>query len=416
MTPGADARGGVRKVYLHIGAFKTGTTYVQDVLRFSHEALAEQGMLFPGGTRWRAQVAGACDLLGISRPGYDAAEVRGGWDALVGQISAWDGPSALVSVELLSMAGPRQARRAVRALEPAEVHVVVTARDLVRVIPGMWQETLKGGGTWTWDEYIAALRDPDRAAIPPALGFWVCQDLPAILDVWEQQVGRDRVHLVTVPPPDAPQDLLVERFCLAVGLDVDRLTDQAPRTNQSLGAAEAEALRRLNASLGKRVDRPEYRRVIKQVVGRHLADTTPKSGQLRMPPEHHAWAEKKAREITDVLAQRGYRVVGDLQDLVPDASYPSFGRFPSDATDAEVLDASLRAATVVTERLAQGKPPRGAKAAQPEAGLRQRFSSDARIAVYRAKRRLAALSSRNRVAARAATAYRRATLRRRRRR
>jgi hypothetical protein len=412
MTERATARDGVRTVYLHVGAFKTGTTYVQNVLRFSHEALAEQGMLFPGATRWRTQVAGASDLLGLSRPG-DVVDSRGGWNAMLRQIEAWDGPSALVSMEFLSMAGPRQARRAVKALAPAEVHVVLTARDLARVVPGMWQETLKGGGTWTWDEYISALRDPDRAAIPPALGFWICQDLPAILDVWAEHVGPERIHVVTVPPPGAGQRLLLERFCEAVGLDVDQLTVDTPGSNQSLGVAEAEALRRLNASLRERGERPEYRRVIKQVVGRHLADTTPRSGQLRLPPEDYPWAEKIAREMTDTLAQRGYRVVGDLEDLIPRAPHASPGRLPSEFTDCEVLDASTRAATVLTEQLALRKASRRAKSSQAEVGLRQRLASDARATGYRAKRRLAALSARNRVAARAVTAYRRATLRRR---
>ena len=98
MTEGATDPQQVPTVYLHIGAFKTGTTYLQQVLRFSHEALAEQGVLFPGNKRWRNQVAGARDLLGMSTRGGDDVDVRGGWNALVRQIKAWDGPSALVSM------------------------------------------------------------------------------------------------------------------------------------------------------------------------------------------------------------------------------------------------------------------------------------------------------------------------------
>jgi hypothetical protein len=416
MTEQGSSRGGVHTVYLHVGAFKTGTTYLQDVMRLNSKALAAQGVLFPGAERWRTQVAGVSDLLGIAQRGDDAPDKRGGWNELVRQIKEWDGPSALVSMEFLSMAGPRQARRAVRALDPAEVHVVLTARDLARTVPAMWQETLKAGGTWTWDEYIAALRDDDRSAVPPALGFWICQDLPAVLDVWERSLGRERIHLVTVPPPGADPRLLLERFCEAVGVDLDLLADQAPRSNQSLGAAEAEALRLLNVSLGSRADRHEYRKVIKQVVGRHLSETTPKSGQMRLPSEDRPWAVKRAREMADELAQRDYHVVGDLEDLVPSDEDSSPGRVPWDVTEREVLEASTRAAAAVVRRLAHQRASRGAEAAPTNPGLRQGFASDARVAVYRAKRRLAAVSARNRIAAKAVTLYRRNTLKGRKRR
>jgi len=411
MTEGAAGAQRVPTVFLHIGAFKTGTTYLQQVLRFSHEAMAEQGMLFPGNKRWRNQVAGARDLLGISTRGGDDVDVRGGWNALVRQIKAWDGPSALVSMEFLSMAGPRQARRAVRALEPAEVHVVLTARDLARVVPGMWQETLKSGNTVSWADYIAALRDPDRAAIPPALGFWICQDLPAVLSVWEKAVPRDRIHVVTVPRPGAPPRLLLERFCEVVGLDVDRLSLDAPRSNVSLGAAESEALRRLNASLGEKTGLRQYQRVIKQVVARHLSDTTPASGRMSLPPEDQGWATNKAREMADVLARRGYHVVGDLEDLVPDPARPPSGRAPSDVNDPEVLDASTRAATALTDRLAQGNALKGPEALEPEIGLRDRLASQARGVGYRFRRRIAEASRHSGAAARTLTAYRRAVLR-----
>jgi hypothetical protein len=413
MTEGAIGAQRVPTVYLHIGAFKTGTTYLQQVLRFSHDALAQQGMLFPGNKRWRSQVAGARDLLGMSTRGGDDVDVRGGWNALVRQITAWDGPSALVSMEFLSMASPRQARRAVRALEPADVHVVLTARDLARVVPGMWQETLKTGNTWSWSDYIAAVRDPDRAAIPPALGFWICQDLPAILGVWEQAVPRERIHVVTVPPPGAPQWLLLERFCEAVGLDVDTLSLDAPWSNVSLGAAESEALRRLNASLGEKAGQRQYQRVIKRVVARHLSETTPSSGRMSLPPEDQLWATKRAREMADVLAERRYHVVGDLEDLVPDPARPLSGRAPDDANDRDVLDASTRAATALTERLAQGKALQGPEALEPEIGLRHRLAGQARGVSYRFRRKVAEASRHNRVAARGLTAYRRAALRQR---
>jgi hypothetical protein len=411
MTQHDVAPRGPDAVYLHIGAFKTGTTYLQQVLRFSHEALAEQGIAFPGGRQWREQVAGVRDLLGLSRRGGEDVDVRGAWTSLVREIRTCGMPRALVSMEFLSMAGPRQVRRAVRALEPAEVHVVLTARDLVRVIPGMWQETLKAGNTWTWAEYIAALRDPERASIPPALGFWVCQDLPAILNVWEKAVPRERIHVVTVPPPDAPPQLLLDRFCEAVGVDAGRLTLDVPWANESLGAAEAEALRRLNASLGTLTRRRDYQRVVKQVVARELARTTPRSGRMRLPGDDRVWAAKRAREMADTIVGRGYHVVGDLSDLVPDPRPAADGRAPDDVTESEVLDASTRALAELTHRLVRQRAGKGPQPLTHDLPLAQRVGSELRMLGYQARRKVAEAGTRNALAARAVTVYHRAVLR-----
>jgi hypothetical protein len=178
-------------------------------------------------------------------------------------------------------------------------------------------------------------------------------------------------------------------------------------------AAESEALRRLNASLGERTDRREYQRVIKQVVARHLSDTTPTAGRMSLPPEHHLWAAKRAREMVDELAERRYHVVGDLGDLVPDPGQPPSGRVPDGVNDAEVLDASTRAATAATGRLAEGRALRVPRAPETEIGLRQRLASRARGMGHRLRRKVATSSPHNRAVARAVTAYRRVTLRRR---
>ena len=64
------------------------------------------------------------------------------WDRILAELAAWAG-TGLVSHEFFSMATAEQARAAVAALAPAEVHVVVTVRDYVRQFPAVWQEALK---------------------------------------------------------------------------------------------------------------------------------------------------------------------------------------------------------------------------------------------------------------------------------
>ena len=48
-------------------------------------------------------------------------------------------------------------RSIVESLAPATVHVVLTARDLARVLPSTWQENIQNGLTWTWPEFLASV-------------------------------------------------------------------------------------------------------------------------------------------------------------------------------------------------------------------------------------------------------------------
>lgn len=43
-----------RTVFIHVGAPKTGTTYLQDTLWANRETLSNDGVLIPGGRRFAA--------------------------------------------------------------------------------------------------------------------------------------------------------------------------------------------------------------------------------------------------------------------------------------------------------------------------------------------------------------------------
>ncbi len=107
-----------RRIFLHIGAIKTGTTYIQTVLRENRERLIEEGVLFPGA-RWRSQVRAVEDVLRLSkrRDGRPMPTPRP-WPGLVEEIRSFGGDTAVVSMEWLSYARPAQVRSIVSSLAP----------------------------------------------------------------------------------------------------------------------------------------------------------------------------------------------------------------------------------------------------------------------------------------------------------
>ncbi|TWG95125.1 hypothetical protein L615_000500000690 [Nocardioides sp. J9] len=350
------------KVFLHIGLQKTGTSYLQNVCWSSEPELRDQGVtMTPPGrlqTFWLA-----LDVRGRIDP-HDSPRVGRSVEMLPGQLAEVGTASALVSHETLGSASPRQVRRLLEACAGHEVHVVVTARDIARQVPSLWQEGLKVGREDTLEEYVAALRSAGKRTG----NVWRRLDLAGVLRRWAAEVPAERIHVVTVPGPGGPREALLERYCSVLGVDPAALDPaKAGPGNPGLGEAEAELLRRVNAQVPQR-----YRRRVPygEVGKRWLAMgilARGGSAPIRLGRAHEEWCREIARESIDVLAELGCDVVGDPADLVPD---PSVFADSSGPSDTEVLAVATRAlGEVVEERCEQrlqvrsGEPAGGVRAA-----------------------------------------------------
>jgi hypothetical protein len=238
-------------VYVHIGAPKSGTTFVQQVMWSNRDELARQGVLLPG--------AHAQDHFRANQDLRDAPQAvddpsgayRGEWDLLVRQALHAD-RAAVISHERLAAATEEQAARGLATLAEAEVHIVLSLRDFESLLPAEWQETVKHRNRLTWEQWLTRVMNRDERRGPgQARWFWRVQDAPEVLRRWTQGVPPERVHIVTMPRPGAPADLLWQRFASVIGVDPQPFDLSAARSNTSLGLAEAEMLRRLNVALGR---------------------------------------------------------------------------------------------------------------------------------------------------------------------
>ena len=332
------------RVLLHVGAPKTGTSFVQDILFTHRDALRERGILYPAD-RHDAHFLAALDLMELPWGGLER-EAAGRWDHLAAEARAWPG-TVIISHEILGRASRLQTARALESLgaPDREIHIVFSARDLVRQIPAEWQENVKHRRTKTYSAFLDDLRDPARTA-EVAQWFWGVQEVPDVLDRWAATVPRERVHLITVPPPGARPTLLWERFAGVFGIDPQELTP-TERANASLGVAESTMVRRLNTRLNNVLDGYGYRRFVREiVVHQHLA-LRQDSARLSLPPDAYAWAADLARTWVSELALRGYDVVGELDDLIPSTTPKPFVD-PDTVDEHEVAEVALDALAVMT--------------------------------------------------------------------
>src|SRR5690242_16290235 len=182
------------RIYLHIGAMKTGTTFLQDLMQANRAELAEAGFLFPG-ERWAEQSLAVQDVLGFgAKDPRVTAATRGRWAAMSSEMLQHRGKASILSMEFLSFADSEAAARVLATMEEAEVHVVLTVRDAARTIPAQWQTVCRNGGKVPYRRFVYGVRaalDPGQGSGGrPAQMFQRTQGVARMLDVWVPLVGN----------------------------------------------------------------------------------------------------------------------------------------------------------------------------------------------------------------------------------
>ena len=334
-----------RKVILHVGTPKTGTSYAQDVLYRNRLPLLTHGILYPAD-RFDGHFLAALDLMRLRWGGLEQQAI-GAWDQLAARVRDHRGTS-IISHEILATASRSQVGRALESLghgsggpDEPEIHVVLSVRDLTRQIPAEWQENVKHRRGFRYSRFLELIQDPER---PTRLAswFWGVQEVPAILDRWAADLPPEQVHLVTVPPAGGPPEVLWQRFATAFGVDGLDLDLQTGRSNPSLGVPEIALLRRINSSINKQLAPAHYRPLVRELLAHQTLSQRRRTPRLGLPPTLRGWVGDLERTWVAEIEARGYDVIGDVAELV----------------GSERLDASLSDADVAATRWSDPDRPR----------------------------------------------------------
>lgn len=360
-----------QRLILHVGAPKTGTTYLQDLLWGNAGVLAGQGVHLPLGDS-QALRSAAADLR---QAPWSSDWKQATWQDLAAAVDEVEG-TVVVSEELLCRTPPERIDPFLAALAPGTVvDVVFGARDHGRQVPAMWQHAVRGRNTVTFDGYLQWLRGDPQAS------YWLEQDPVLAHDRWGRFVPPERFHVLTVPASGSSPSLLWERFASILGVDARSVQPPAAPANESLGVAEAEVLRRLNDRLGDRF--PLWHKYV-TVVRRHVIvpalATAPAPERIRVPADAVPWLEEHARSTVAELLNRGVHVAGDPEELCLPIEPASLT--PTDLTEGQLLDAVLDAWVRQLEHLdatRRDQPP------GPPTSLAQRVARRARQSIRRAR-------------------------------
>lgn len=352
MKPG---RGPV--LLLHVGAMKTGTTYVQHLLQNNRGVLGDAGWWVPEHKRvvqaTRELLALDGVALGSSGSPHHGLGDAPRWTSLMdevrGEASAPGRRGAVLSMEFLSFMVPAGVALLRESTTGLDLRVVLTVRDAARALPSQWQSLTRNGQDLSWPTFAAGARGGHQRPGPPgARAFRRTQDVPRMLRTWGGVVPPADLVVITAPRgPESSRDLLWSRLCSVLGVD-PAATDATAFDNPQLGYGSCELMRLVNAAGMERGAPRSYRKVVRRLTKEHLL---PLRGEQSRPRVDEATAVFAAALNARTLAEtaRLATLVGDPADL-PVVMDPGDPHEPLDPGDTAALPPDgevLRAATAL---------------------------------------------------------------------
>jgi hypothetical protein len=322
-----------RRCYLHVGAPKSGTTYLQGVLAANRSRLADAGVLLVGQSQLD-RIHAAMVVREDPRLAELDDRARAAWSRLVREIREWPGEVSLLSYELFAGASQVQIARVLEDLAGIEVHVVITARDLAKAVPSSWQEKLKFGLVTRLEDWVPP---PESAGVRSEWG-WRTMDPAGVAKRWGAALPASQVHIVTTPRAASPEELW-RRFAAACSLPSGGFELSVERVNESLGLVEAELLRRINERMRPPITGSREHSVWVRDTLAHSILARLGTEPIGVTESQLADAVTRAEAATAAILAADYDVQGDLADIA--ASPGTSARTPSQASESELLASAV---------------------------------------------------------------------------
>lgn len=312
-TPLGLAPGGMA---LHIGVHKTGTTAIQAAFANSRPALGQWHLRYPGTQQAHRLVASSAMNRRLGwRVGGSPAPDPELWQRFVTEAHAFNGVT-VCSSEFFAEASDDVAQGIVERVGADRLHVILTLRNLGRILPSAWQQILKSGYETAYEPW---LRQIFAATVvePKPQTFWNRHRHDQVVTRWANLVGKD--HMTVVVVDDGQPDEIYSNFERLLNLPLTTLSNnRLDSPNRSMTLAEAEFLRKLNVAVGGGAGWKPYGNQVHDALIKGMIETrTPGQHEARMQTPQ--WALDRAAELgatyVEVIRASGVNVVGDLNLL-----------------------------------------------------------------------------------------------------
>jgi hypothetical protein len=307
-----------KKVYLHVGFHKTGTTAIQESFyRYSSE-MEDLGINYATNSR-RAN----------HRDAWALRERAWGWKNRGGEmipISVWEKKvkrigsrklNSLLSSEFFSELDDTQLNRMAADLKDYDVEVIFTIRPLAKILGSSYQQYLKYGIKVSYEEWLKDIfKNTETSKSTPT--FWRRHRHDLVISRWAKAFGNHKIHLVVVD--ELEPALLYETFNKILQLPTGTLNAvEGKGSNRSLNFSEITLLLALNRAFPKDRDWKDYEMFVREGPIRALTNQAHLAllGEKLLTPQ---WALDESLKVSlksvSKIDELGINIYGDTKKLL----------------------------------------------------------------------------------------------------
>jgi hypothetical protein len=308
----------LKKVVIHAGFHKTGTTALQHSLHASSELLKAERYRYPivgHGTSQSGSVLALADRgWGWQARGSKVLPKRV-WTKLVKEVRKGD-DNIIISSEFLSELDDSHVRQIRDAFAGLNCQVVFTLRAFDKMFPSTYQQGLKSGSSYSYEAWLE--RTTTDYFGEQKTGFWKRNRHAHVISRWMQIFGAENVTIITADEKNP--SLLFQRFSEFLKLSGESLKPVADSgLNRSLLLDEIYLLRAINKNVPKSRNWNAYMTFIRRGTFEQITATpagkVAAAAKLRTPKAYAKKIEQiAALEIAELQALN-LRVLGDIRDL-----------------------------------------------------------------------------------------------------
>jgi hypothetical protein len=328
----------LKKLIIHPGFHKTGTTALQQALSEVRQELLESNFYYPhiaGNAHHRAAWSIIEKTWGWKKRGGRSMGATE-WKKLERKLKKNKG-TAIISSEFFSEADENQLANFAKQLEGVEVQIIFTWRPLPFMLASSYQQYLKYGIKKSYLEWLDSIfQVPGEAKFTPS--FWKRNLHGDVVSRWAEVFGAENISLIAVN--EADPNFLYGSFSDLAGVPNGIIREPLHQEmNRSLTFNESALLLEINRNYPKDLDWDSYEIFIRKGNVKALTGSAvyEASDEKILTPD---WAIAKAAEINlkslEQIKSLGVKIVGDI-----DRS--DFSRIPT-GTNAPVSTISIATA------------------------------------------------------------------------
>ena len=307
-----------KKVYLHVGFHKTGTTAIQESIFANSQSLENLALNYvTGGGKAAHKAAWALSgrTWGWKKRGGSKTPISE-WNKSLRKIK-FSGKSSLLSSEFFSELTDKQLAKLSKDLRGQDVQIIFTLRPLSKILPSSYQQHLKYGLKASYGEWLVDIfAEPNKSKLTPS--FWKRHNHAQVIERWVKVFGNSNTHLVIVDE-DKPEQLY-RSFEEILSIPNQTLTSvKSVGSNRSLSYAEISLLLAINKAFPADRSWADYELFIRKSAIAHLTNEVKltSADEKLLTPQ---WAIDRATELVAKSLTRieaaDLKVYGDLRNLL----------------------------------------------------------------------------------------------------